>query len=141
VIVILLILLLMPLLAVLGMIMLGSGMMAQISGGMMGGSVMALCAIWVILVAAALVFLIVLLVRRNNRNLQPGEYAFASSALTIYFWTRPPGWNRLWNTREPESALLTFARLEHAGESGTFCPARCAPPRLYLHKRSVDASN
>jgi hypothetical protein len=51
------------------MMMFGSGMMAQMSGGIMGGSVMALCALWVILVAAALVFLIVLLVRRDNNGM------------------------------------------------------------------------
>src|SRR5947208_28431 len=68
VLVILLILLLIPLLVMLGMMMFGGGMMGQMSGGMMsfstaGGTAMALCALWAVLVAAALVFLIVLLVR------------------------------------------------------------------------------
>jgi hypothetical protein len=69
----LLILLLIPLLAVHGMMIFGSGMMAQMSGGIMGGSVMALCALWAVLVAGVLVFLIVLLVRRDNSGMPPAN--------------------------------------------------------------------
>ena len=70
----LLIVLAVPLLAVLGMmatgVIAGSGMMSQMPG-MMGGSgmgmmsygAMVLCAVWLALVAAALVLLIVLLTR------------------------------------------------------------------------------
>ena len=68
----LLILLLIPLLAMLGMMMFGSGMMVQMSGGTLSGGVMGLCALWTVLVAAALVFLIVLLVRRGDGTTGPG---------------------------------------------------------------------
>jgi hypothetical protein len=59
----LLVLLLAPLIVMLGMMMFGSGMMAQMGGMQMGGGVMALCALWTVLVAATLVGLIVLLSR------------------------------------------------------------------------------
>ena len=73
--IILLVLLVVPLVAMLGMMAVGtipgSGMMSQMVGMMSGGSsmgmmshgAMALCAAWLTLVAVALVFLIVLLVR------------------------------------------------------------------------------
>ena len=62
VIVTLLVLLVIPLVAMLGMMMFGGGM-AQMGGMQMGAGAMALCVIWTVLVAAALIFLIVLLVR------------------------------------------------------------------------------
>lgn len=58
----LLVLLLIPLLVMLGMMAFGTGMMAQM-GGTMGSGGMALCILWSVLVAAALVFLIFLLGR------------------------------------------------------------------------------
>ncbi|HZT69410.1 MAG TPA: hypothetical protein VFC10_06645 [Terriglobia bacterium] len=57
----LLILLLIPLVVMLGMMLFGSGMMAQMSGLHMGAGAMALCVLWTVLIAAALVGLIVLL--------------------------------------------------------------------------------
>src|SRR5712691_12808654 len=69
----LLVLLLIPIVAMLGMMMFGGGMMAQMSGGtmsggmmsggMMSGGMMALCFLWTLLVAAGLIFLIVLVTR------------------------------------------------------------------------------
>jgi hypothetical protein len=47
----------------LGMMMFGSDMMAQMGGMQMGGGFMAVCALWTVLVAAALIGLIVLLSR------------------------------------------------------------------------------
>ena len=62
--VILLILLVIPLVVMAGMMAFGGGMMAQMGGGMqMGSGFIALCALWAVLVAAALIFLIVLLTR------------------------------------------------------------------------------
>lgn len=62
--VILLILLVIPLVVMAGMMAFGGGMMAHMGGGMqMGSGFMALCVLWVVLVAAALIFLIVLLTR------------------------------------------------------------------------------
>src|SRR6266496_4781914 len=67
----LLVLLLIPLLVMLGMMMFGGGMMAQMggmqTGGMhMGAGFMAICVLWTILVAAALIGLIVLLARGTS---------------------------------------------------------------------------
>jgi uncharacterized membrane protein len=62
VIVTLLVLLVIPLVAMLGMMMFGGGM-AQMGGMQMSAGAMALCVLWTVLVAAALIFLIVLLVR------------------------------------------------------------------------------
>ena len=56
----LLVLLLIPLVAMLGMMMLGGGMMAQMN---MSSGAMALCFLWALLVAVALIFLIVLMTR------------------------------------------------------------------------------
>jgi uncharacterized membrane protein len=58
----LLALLLIPVVVMLGMMIFGASMMAQMTG-MMGGGLASLCALWTVLVAAALVFLIVLLTR------------------------------------------------------------------------------
>ena len=69
----LLVLLLIPLLVMLGMMMFGGSMMTQMSGqmgGMMSGGFMALCVLWAVLVGAALVFLIVLLVRGGPTRLE-----------------------------------------------------------------------
>jgi hypothetical protein len=66
--IVVLVLLLIPLLVMLGMMALGSGMMAQM-GGTMGSGGMALCILWSVLVAAALVFLIVLLGRGSGHRL------------------------------------------------------------------------
>lgn len=60
-----LVLLVIPLLVILGMMAFGSGMMAQM--GMSGGA-MALCILWSVLVAMALIFLIFLLVRGPGRR-------------------------------------------------------------------------
>lgn len=62
VIVSLLVLLVIPLLAMLGMMLFGGPMMTQM-GGMMSGGVVALCVLWTVLVSAALIFLIVFLAR------------------------------------------------------------------------------
>ena len=62
VIVTLLVLLVIPLVAMLGMMMFGGGM-AQMGGMQMSAGAMALCILWTVLVAAALIYLIVLLVR------------------------------------------------------------------------------
>jgi len=59
----LLVLLTIPLVAMLGMMMFGGGMMAQMGGMQMSAGAMALCVLWTVLVAAALIFLIVLLIR------------------------------------------------------------------------------
>jgi hypothetical protein len=64
----LVVLLLIPLVAMLGMMVMGGGMMSQM-GGMMNGmrgmspGIIALCVTWLGLVAATLVFLIVFLAR------------------------------------------------------------------------------
>jgi hypothetical protein len=65
---VLLVLLLIPLLVMLGMMAFGAGMMAQM-GGTMGSGGMVLCILWSVLVAAALVFLIVLLGRGSGHHL------------------------------------------------------------------------
>ncbi len=62
----LLVLLVIPLGAMLGMMMFGGSMMAQMGGMQMGAGAMALCVLWTVLVAGALIFLIVLLVRGTN---------------------------------------------------------------------------
>jgi len=59
----LLALVLIPLLLMLGMMTFGGAMMAQMGGMQMSTAGMALCALWTVLVAAALIFLIVLLIR------------------------------------------------------------------------------
>jgi uncharacterized membrane protein len=56
-------LLLIPLLVMLGMMIFGGGMMAQMGGMQMGAGIMALCVLWTVLVAAALICLVVLLSR------------------------------------------------------------------------------
>ena len=66
--IVLLVLLLIPLLVTLGMLAVGTGMMAQI-GGMMGSRGIMLRILWSVLVAAALVFLIVLLGRGSGHRL------------------------------------------------------------------------
>jgi hypothetical protein len=66
--IVLLVLLLIPLLVTLGMMAFGAGMMAQM-GGMMGSGGMTLCILWSVLVAAALVFRIVLLGRGSGHHL------------------------------------------------------------------------
>ena len=72
----LLVLLLIPFVVILGMMMFGSSMMAQMSG-MMGSGLAGLCVLWTVLVAAALVFLIVLLTRGsgapNRSRISSGE--------------------------------------------------------------------
>jgi hypothetical protein len=57
----LLVLLLIPLLVMLGMMMFGGAMMAQMGGMHMGTGLMTLCFLWTLLVAAALIGLIVLI--------------------------------------------------------------------------------
>jgi uncharacterized membrane protein len=59
----LLVVLVIPLVVMLGMIIFGSSMMAQMGGMQMGSGFMALCVLWTLLVAAALIGLIVLLTR------------------------------------------------------------------------------
>ena len=59
----LLVLLVIPLLAMLGMMTFGAGMMGGGMMAQMGGGMMALCALWIVLVAAALISLVVLLAR------------------------------------------------------------------------------
>ena len=59
----LLVLLVIPLLAALGMMTFGGAMMAQMGGIHMGTGLMALCFLWTVLVAAALIGLVVLLAR------------------------------------------------------------------------------
>ena len=61
----LLVLLLIPSLVMIGMMRFGGGMMAQM-GMQLGTGVMALCVLWTVPVAAALVGLIVLLTRGNR---------------------------------------------------------------------------
>jgi uncharacterized membrane protein len=63
----LLVLLVIPLLVMLGMMMFGGAMMAQMGGGMhMGAGLMALCFLWTLLMAAALIGLIVLVTRGST---------------------------------------------------------------------------
>jgi uncharacterized membrane protein len=62
----LLVLLLIPVVVMLGVMIFSAGMMAQM-GGMMSGGLMALCVVWAILVAAALVFLVVSLTRGSGK--------------------------------------------------------------------------
>lgn len=64
----LLVLLLIPLLVIVAMMMFGGGMMSQMGETQMGGmhmsaGLMALCVLWALLVSAALIALIVVLVR------------------------------------------------------------------------------
>jgi len=59
----LLVLLQIPLLMMLGMMMFGGAMMAQMGGMHMGAGLMALCFLWTVLVATALIGLILLLTR------------------------------------------------------------------------------
>ena len=63
-----LVLLLIPLVVALGMMLVGGGMMAQMGGMHMGGGLMALCGLWTLLVAAALIGLIVLLTRGDTSS-------------------------------------------------------------------------
>ena len=62
----LLVLLVIPLVVMLGMMAFGSGMMAQMGGMQMGAGMMALCVLWTVLVAGALIALIVLLTRGSD---------------------------------------------------------------------------
>ena len=65
-----LVLLVIPLLVMVGMMALGSGTMAQMGSTMgSGGMALALCILWSVLVAAALIFLIVLLGRGPGHRL------------------------------------------------------------------------